>query len=74
MLLPSTCKDHCVYKKVNETEDKHYCFGNGDLTTKCLKLGEAEECNPHEDVFVAPAMTGKYYVIFLFEESLLLTV
>ena len=58
MILPAGCKDHCVYKEVGDTLDKHYCFGMGNLTTKCLKQGKPEECK-HSEVFVAPAMTGK---------------
>jgi len=52
MLLPSTCKDHCVYKKVGETGDNHYCFGVGQSPPKCILPGEleAEECSP----FVTP--------------------
>ena len=58
MILPDDCKDHCVYKEVGATDDKHWCFGMGNLTTKCLAQGEPEECK-NSEVFVAPAMTGK---------------
>ena len=67
MLLPDDCKDHCVYKVVNDTEDKLYCFEVGDLTTKCLVQGELEVCKNISEIFVAPAMTGKKnYIIKLY--------
>ena len=59
MLLPSTCNDHCVYKKVGEDGDNHYCFGEGQNSPKCLEPGEQPVCG-EGGVFVAPAMTGKY--------------
>ena len=54
MLIHPDCKDHCVYKKVGDPEDKHFCFKEGNLTAKCLTEGE-KEC---KSIFVAPAMTG----------------
>ena len=56
MLLPDECKDHCVYKVVDDTEDKLYCFGVGNLTAKCLEAGENGQCN---SVVVSPTKTGK---------------
>ena len=58
MVVPSGCKDHCVYKKVVDTEDMHYCFGVGNLTAKCLEAPGHGECN---SVVVSPTKTGKKY-------------
>ena len=56
MRVPGSCKDHCVYKKVEDTEDMHYCFGVGNLMAKCLEAGENGQCN---SVVVSPTKTGK---------------
>ena len=58
MLVPDGCKDHCVYKEVGVTDEKYWCFGVGDLPTKCLAQGEPEECK-NSEVFVETQKTSK---------------
>ena len=47
LVVPATCKSHCVYQKHGE-EGKHYCFGKGDLETKCIEPGGGE-CGANDD-------------------------
>ena len=53
MSVPCECKNHCVYKQVDNPGKGLFCFGAGNFTAECLTPG----C-PIESVFVKPAGTG----------------
>ena len=67
MVLPETCNNKCAYKKHGE-EDKYYCFGNGNLTTKCLQKNECNGVIP-----IPEGMNGvKYFQKLLVRITLIL--
>ena len=67
MVLPETCNNKCAYKKHGE-EGKYYCFGNGNLTTKCLQKNECNGVIP-----IPEGMNGvKYFQKLLVRITLIL--